>query len=224
MIVAKFDDTKFMNDMRKIFQYSDGFLDGVQKGKSKILDGVGKNVVDALEEYIDSSARVNPAELSHVYEWGESGNSMQRLFELSHNIKTNYVEISYQFTQSQSIKPGSNTPFTNKAEVMELGMPVTIKPVKSKLLAFEDNGEEVFTPYPVVVEHPGGMAAQGSFQKTVSEFFKTLSQSILHISGLEGRIKDLSDYTNNLSQGKSGGRAVGMTVGYKWASKVGGAL
>lgn len=54
---------------------------------------------------------------------------------------------------------------------MENGVPVIIRPKKSPVLVFEDNGETVFTRNPVSVSSPGGEDAEGSFESIVDVFF-----------------------------------------------------
>jgi len=67
-------DTKQLNkDMRNIIAYSEGFLEGVQKGKKRFFTNLGKMLIESAKQFIDSSARLNPAMLHHVYEWQKTG-------------------------------------------------------------------------------------------------------------------------------------------------------
>ena len=63
-----FDNRMFKKDMKNIVDYSIGFLDGIKKGKTEFLNIIGLETIELMKEYIDSSARVNPAILHHVYE------------------------------------------------------------------------------------------------------------------------------------------------------------
>ena len=63
------NDAAFKKEMKNIIDYSIGFLDGVQAGKTQFLHNMGIMTVEILKEYIDSNARVNPKALHHIYEW-----------------------------------------------------------------------------------------------------------------------------------------------------------
>lgn len=216
------DDTKFMRDMNNIMDYSIGFMDGIQRGKTKFLDNLGKNSVQVLKEYIDSMARVDPQILHHVYEWSQTGSPEARLFDINYTAKQNGLSMSYTFRQSTSIKSGSKVPFYDKARIMEEGAPVTIKPVTAKVLAFEDNGEQVFTKNPVSIDTPGGAMVAGSFEKTFDNFFQTyFSQVFLYSSGIIDYLKNPVVYKTSLPSGKKGGRSVGLSAGYRWIANAG---
>jgi hypothetical protein len=108
-------------------------------------------------------------------------------------------------------------PFYDKARVMENGIPVVIKPRNSNVLAFEENGEIVFTKNAVVVENPGGQATQGAFEKTFDSFFRSyFSQSFLRSSGILDYLKRPMAYKNNFGAGARGGKSVGVSTGYRW--------
>jgi hypothetical protein len=105
---------------------------------------------------------------------------------------------------------------------MENGIPVTIRPRNASVLAFEDNGEQVFTKNPIVVDNPGGIQAQGGFEKTFDSFFNNyFSQAFLRVSGVMDYIRNPSAFTKNLSAGKRGGRSVGISTGYTWIANIG---
>ena len=73
MIQVTMDDREFMRAMNNIVNYAVGFAEGVKSGESKLLDKFGNSVVEALNEFIDSNSRVDPAKLHHVYEWNQEG-------------------------------------------------------------------------------------------------------------------------------------------------------
>ena len=118
-MIVKFNDKKFMNDMVNIIEYSIGFLDGIQSGKKVFLDNLGREVIDLLKEYIDSNARVNPQALHHIYEWYSTGSPNARLFDIDYSVSGIGLSFKSSFRQSTSIQDGSNTPFYNKAYIME---------------------------------------------------------------------------------------------------------
>lgn len=217
MINVKFDTIKFEKQMSNLINYSIGFLDGAKESKHFLLDNLGKSTIKALYKYIDTNARLNPMALQHVYEWYQSGNQSARLYSFSHTINAQGLSINSTFSQSRSVKDGSNTPFYDKARIMENGIPVTIKPKRSGVLVFEDNGETVFTKGPIVVDNPGGSQVQGSFEKTFDEFMKFyFTQAFLSASGLYDYISNPIIYKQNLKSGLMSGRSAGKTTGATW--------
>lgn len=173
-----------------------------------------------LGDFIDSMARVDPSMLHHVYEWYESGNPVARLYSLHYTARDGGLTVYSKFRQSKSFSNGSETVFYNKAEIMESGIPVTIKPKNAQVLAFTDNGEQVFTKGPVVVNSPGGKNVQGSFEATINEFFNTyFSQSFL--VELNRYLKTPIDYKVGIAKAKSGGKSAGIQVGLNWISRAG---
>lgn len=225
MIGATFDDRSFNKIMTNIVNYSLGFTEGVQKGKTRLLNSIADEAISILEEYLDSSARVDPASLSHVYEWDSSGDSSARLFELEKQVSKNKIRIFANLLQSQSIKDGSTTPFYDKASIMEKGIPVIIKPKNSMVLAFDQNGETIFTSKEVRVNNPGGEAAEGGFEKAFNSFFNGFaSQAILRSGNIANYISNPQDYVKNLRAGSVGGKMTGISTGYNWISRAGGVI
>lgn len=225
MISATFDDAIFNKMMNNIVDYSIGFTEGMKRGQSRLLSSIADEVISIMEEYIDSSARVDPASLSHVYEWNSNGEASSRLFELDKQVSKNKVKIFSKFLPSQSIKEGSNEPFVNKASIMENGIPVTIKPKNSMVLAFDQNGETIFTSKEVRVSNPGGDAAQGGFENAFNSFFNGFaSQAILESGNIANFLKNPTDYSKNLRAGAAGGKMVGISTGYGWISRAGGMI
>jgi len=211
------DSRQFKKDMKNIMEYSFGFLEGVESGKKIFLNNMGKAVVERLKEFIDSYARTDPQMLHHIYEWYQVGSSNARLFDIDFTVSGVGLTFYTSFTQSQSIKEGSNTPFYNKATIMEKGKPLTIRPKKSPVLVFEDGGETVFTRNPVKVYNPGGDEVQGAFEEVfdifMTQYFK---QSFIKTSGLYDYIKYPKVFKTNMKSGKRGGRPVGKSTGFKW--------
>lgn len=222
MISVKFDDSTFFKDMGNIIAYSEGFLDGAQKGKAELLDSLAKTTIEELKQYIDSNARVNPQALHHVYEWAMTGSPSARLFDLSYSVSNGGLSINSTFNQSMSIKNGSKEPFYDKARIMEQGIPVTIRPKNAKVLAFESNGEKIFTKNPIEITDPGGAEVQGAYQRMFDQFFSVyFSQIFLRSSGIMNYLEKPVLYKDKLSAGKTGGRSVGLSTGYKWIAQAG---
>lgn len=222
MISIKMNQTKFINDMNNVVQYSLGFLDGVKKGKRIFLNNLGLGVKEMLEMFIDANARSNPQMLHHVYEWSRTGSPDARLFDINYTVSNVGLSFYLSFRQSTSVKEGSTVPFYNKAKIMEEGTPVVIAPVRSSVLVFEDNGQTVFTKNPVEVLNPGGSQVQGGFEKTVNMFFtRYFTQAFLRISGADRYLNNPEIYKRNLAKGKTGGRSVGVSTGFSWIVNAG---
>jgi len=170
-----------------------------------------------MNEFVDSNARANEAVLHHVYEWSQAGSPSSRLFDLEYTTSGGGLTFRSTFRQSVSVQSGSSTPFYDKARIMEQGIPVRIRPVKAEALAFQDNGQQVFTKSPVTVTNPGGQSVAGGFQQTIDSFFNSYwKQSFLQASGIADILRNPIQFKQNLPRAKAGGRAVGYDVGYRW--------
>lgn len=197
--------------------YSVGFLDGAQKGKNIFLKNLGNSVVGILKDYVDVEARSNPQALHHIYEWYQVGSPKARLYDFTYTVSNAGLSFKSNFKQSKSLPFGSSVPFENKAKIMEDGTPVTISPVRSEVLAFEADGQTVFTRRDIDVQNPGGTQVQGSFEKVADEFFRVyFKQSFLKSSGLYSYIKKPVLYKQNFSTGSRVGRSIGVETGFKW--------
>lgn len=212
----------FKKEMKNIIDYSFGFLEGIQAGKTKFLNNIGIMTKELLEQYIDSNARVNPKALHHIYEWSKVGSPDARLYEINYTISNLGLSFVSSMKQSTSIKDGSSVPFYNKAKIMEEGTPVTIRPTRSNVLVFQDGGETIFTKGEVVIQSPGGVETTGAFEKAVDTFFnRYFTQSFLKTSGLYEYLSNPKVYKQNLAAGKSMGRSKGLQVGYRWIANAG---
>jgi hypothetical protein len=197
--------------------YSVGFLDGAQKGKSIFLKNLGNSVVGILKDYIDVEARSNPQALHHIYEWYQVGSPKARLYDFTYTVSNVGLSFKSNFKQSKTLPSGSSVPFENKAKIMEDGTPVTISPVRSEVLAFEADGQTIFTRRDIDVQNPGGTQVQGSFEKVADEFFRVyFKQSFLKSSGLYSYIKKPVLYKQNFRTGSRVGRSIGVETGFKW--------
>jgi hypothetical protein len=217
---------KFKKEMTNIVEYSLGYLDGIGRGKKEFLKALGADTIDLLKKYVDSSAKVNPQMLHHIYEWSMVGSPNGRLFNIDYSVSNLGLSLLSTFRQSSSVKDGSDTPFYNKAKIMENGIPVTITPKESGVLVFEDeNGETVFTKSPIYVNAPGGKQVQGSLQDTLNNFFAVyLTQSYLMESGFTMHIGNPSEFKANMSRASRGGKSLGKQIGYNWIVKAGDKL
>jgi hypothetical protein len=216
-MIARTNTKQFEKQMTNIVNYAIGFLDGAQKGKAKFLNNLGSGVIETLAAYIDVSARGNPNALHHVYEWYKTGSPEARLFDLQYTVNNRGLSINSSFRQSRTLKEDSNTPFYNKARIMEEGIPVTITPKKSSVLVFEEGGNTIFTKNSVTVRNPGGEYVQGSFENIMDEFIlKYFKQSFLRASGIYDYISRPTVFKKNIKAGSKIGKSKGIDTGYKW--------
>ncbi len=219
---AVFNSAQFKKEMTNIVDYSMGFLEGIQRGKTAFLKTVGLETVELMKEFIDSNARVNPDMLHHVYEWNQTGSPSARLYDISYTTSNLGLSFRSSFRQSTSIKNGSRTPFYDKARIMEEGIPVTIRPRVAQALAFEDNGETIFTKSEVRVGNPGGTEVQGGFEKVFNMFFnRYFSQAFLRVSGIGKYLENPVVYRKDMVAGKKMGRSKGLSTGYRWIANAG---
>jgi hypothetical protein len=203
--------------LENLYKYSSGFLDGVQKGKSVFLKNLGMTTIEVLKQYIDSEARSNPKALHHVYEWYQVGSPNARLYDFDYTISNIGLSFKSTFSQSKSLASNASVPFYNKAKIMEEGVPVNIRPVKANKLAFEIDGETIFTSNEVTVNNPGGDYVEGSFEKISDQFFNVyFKQSFLRSSGIYDYIKNPVMYKKNFASGINIGTSKGIDTGFKW--------
>lgn len=216
------NDKQFKKDMKNIIDYSLGFVEGINIGKVKFLNNLGAMTSEILNQYIDSNARVNPKAMHHIYEWSRVGSPNARLFNINYTVSNLGLSFTSTFKQSSSVKQGSSVPFYNKAKIMEEGIPVTIKPKRSEVLVFEDDGETVFTKNNITIGSPGGDATTGSFKKVVDVFFNQyFTQAFLKSSGIYEYFKNPVVYKENIQAGKMAGRSKGLQVGFRWIANAG---
>lgn len=217
MIKVRFDSKDLAKTFASITDFSTGFLDGAKSAKAELIEQIGLATKEMLQDFVDSNARMSPDVLHHVYEWYMTGSPQARLFDIKYSSSQGGLSVNATFSQSKSIKSGAKKPFYNKAIVMEKGISLTIVPRDSNVLAFEENGEQVFTMGPVVVQNPGGPQVAGSFERVFNQFFNSYySQSFMRTSGLDSRIGDTTAFVNGLRQAKSLGKQAGVSAGRRW--------
>ena len=221
MITLKFDSKSFDKTMKNIMNYSGGFLDGAQMGKKDFFDNLGPEIVQIASNFIDTNAKVSPETLHHVYEWYSTGSPAARLFDINYTVSNLGLSFISVFRQSRSIQDGGTEPFANKAKIMEESRPVVIAPRNAQALAFDINGEMIFTNKPVVVSNPGGQTQDG-FEKAFDTFFgQYFTQAFLNSSGLAQYFENPISYKNNLKKGSHAGRSAGISTGYRWVANAG---
>lgn len=216
MLSVKIDSKQINSILTNSVKYSYGFLDGIEMDQILFNQKLGEFTVDALNKFIDSNARANPDSLHHVYEWGQVGDSGGRLFSITPKASKRVINFTGKFLKSSSVSPTSDEPFYDKAEIMENGIDITVEPRDGGVLAFEDNGEMVFTSSAVYIANPGGDEVAGSFGRVVDEFF----MSYFTYGLLQDYLSQLAvadEYTRHFASGaKGGGRGAGINAGKKY--------
>jgi len=222
---AKINAKDLEKKLKNLVQYSDGFIQETKASKHKIVQRMSKMSIEAFYEFLDSLARSHPGMLHHVYEWGEVGNPYARLVELKLEMGSSSGVIDYDFLTSESVSENGNTPFFNKAQIMESGVPVTIQEVDAKALFFEVDGEEFFRTGPIVVANPGGELTRGSFLRAFEEFYNTYFEEIfLRAIRFYDHFSNPKEYSNNLKSALNSGNpgSVGRRTALTWIEKMPG--
>ena len=216
-MLVRIDTKAFEKQLTNIANYSFGFIDGVNRGKKEFLNNLGKGVIFALGQYIDSEARANSSSMHHVYEWYKTGSPSSRLFNLNYTVSNLGLSINSTFRQSSTMKEDMTVPFYNKAKIMENGIPVVIKPKGNGALKFKEGGQEIFVRKVVTVRNPGGEEVEGSFERVFDEFMRTyFTQAFLRSSGLLAYLNKPVAYKKNFLAGSKMGKSKGVETGYKW--------
>lgn len=207
------DLTQFNRKMQGLISYSEGFIQTLEAGTPQIAKAVADEATEDAYDFIDALARSNPERLHHVYEWGQVGDSLGRLFTIEQEpMGRGRVRLMGKFLESMSEVP--NAPghvFHNKAAVMEAGQPVTINP--SPILAWEGPDGPVFTTNPVTIV-PGGDTA-GQFEDAFRQFETYLRGSTQFNSAVIARLRTIGTvFKQQLRSNptKSGGVAAARKV------------
>jgi hypothetical protein len=215
LLSVKIDSKQVNRILGNAVSYSYGFLDGVDIQQIDFNKDLGEFITDALYKYIDSKARVNPEALHHVYEWGQVGMPAGRLFQLSSKSSKRVITFTGKFLQSKSVSDTSNTPFTDKANIMENSIDIVIEPKNSDVLAFESNGEMFFTTNSIYIANPGGDAVAGSFGRTVEDFFSNYMTNALMKPFID-KLSNPVEYTRDFASGTKTGKSAGVKAGKKY--------
>lgn len=219
MIKVKFDTKELTATLNNVVSYSHGFNRGVKSAQLNFNRELSMFIEEALNKYIDAKARANPDALHHVYEWDMVGMSSGRLFEFTTTHSNNFISFVARFIPSTKSSERSSEPFRDKANVMEKQITITINPKDGDFLAFEDDGQTIFTSDTVVIDTPGGPQVAGSFERTVREFFNNyLTVGLLKGSGIFDKLKYAKEYSRRFSQGAKSGSSAGVAAGREYLS------
>jgi hypothetical protein len=225
MIRVRYDTKNFNKTLSNAAEYSLGFLEGAKAGTIVFNTRLAQIAEDALKQYIDIKAKANPESLHHVYEWGRTGDSSSRLFEINSVANKNTIIFTGQFIPSSSVSESSNEPFVDKANIMENSISILVEPRSSDFLAFDVDGQQVFTVNSVFVENPGGDQVAGSFGRAVDDFFETyFTSTILKQSGIFEQLSFPKEFAQNFALGAKIGRSAGRKAGMEYMNIKGGLL
>lgn len=166
-----FDGTDLMRTLNNTVDYAQSYLREVKLGQIKFNSQVAVYVKGLLYKYIDSQARLYPERLAHVYEPGFNGSANQRLFVFETHSTLEDITFTARFSHSVMPSTEGGVAFEQRASMMEEGTSVTIAPKNGSVLAFDVDGETVFTTKPITIDHPGGPEAAGAFKDTIDSFF-----------------------------------------------------
>ena len=217
MIKVKMDTKQLNKILNNSVSYSFGFLEGTDIGQIQFNKELGDFIKQALYKYIDTKARMNPQALHHVYEWDQVGSSSARLFEFNVKSSKRIITFNGKFLQSRSNSSTSKEPFSDKANVMENKISITISPKSSSVLVFEDDGETIFTSKTIEILNPGGDEVAGSFSSVVDSFFSEyLTAGILKGAGIFQSLSNPREYSDSFPSGTKSGKPVGISAGKKY--------
>lgn len=217
---VKINNRDLNKKLNNIVKYSNGFVDGIEIQKIILMNRLGEYVVDLLGKYIDAQARGNPDSLHHVYEWGATGSSGARLFKMNAAATKSVITIMGSFLPSSSISDTATEPFVDKANVMENAIGITISPRDSDFLAFEADGQQVFTMNDIYIANPGGDGVAGSFGRVVEDFFDVYFTRMLLKPFLD-ELSTAEEFVQYFAQGARSGYPVGVRAGQRYINSAG---
>lgn len=213
------DISQLSKVLDNVVKYTDGFLVGVKTGQIMFNKRLGKAIVGMLYEYLDSTAQVSPGKLGHMYEPDMTGDPKGRLYKLDFAAGMETINIKTSYIESTLIPNNLGHPFRERAEVMEEGNPVTIRPLNpGGVLVFMYQGELVVTPKTITVQHPGGEDAEGGFSNAIKAFF----DSYIEKSIIDTAMKKMSkptEYGTFFEQGAKLGKLSGIRAGTQYVER-----
>jgi hypothetical protein len=216
----KVDSKELSSILGNSVEYSHGFLDGVEMNRVHYMRFLGGFISEAMGKYIDAKARMNPSSLHHIYEPGQTGNEGARLFRMDVDAGKTTIRFSGRFVASSGMPNNGGEPFVNRAEIMENGIGIVISPRRSDVLAFNVDGEPVFSASSVYIAHPGGDGVAGSFGRVVEDFFENFLTGAV-LKPVLRKLNNPKEFSEFFAQGAKGGRPVGVRAGRKYFSDLG---
>lgn len=156
------------------------------EASQKIGTAAGKTLVKYFEEYYANLTRANKYLYQHVYEFDRGGDNKYKLFKAQISSNMGNVKIKYNFMNAR-VPNRNGYLFKNKAEIMESGKEVTIKPKNSSVLMFNIDGQNIFSKSEIKVQNPGGDVS-GNFEEQFNKYMKSNAKQILLSSGFSKKI------------------------------------
>lgn len=215
MFRVKIDSSNLNKILKNTVDYSTGYIYSIEETKTMFYKELAECVIDTLNKYIDSQARIDPQKLHHVYEWNMLGEENGRLFEFKSTLNKNGIRIDGKFLPSKTISNSADEPFTNKAYVMENSIAIEISPKNSDVLVFESGDQTVFTTNSIYVEHPGGPHVENGFGDTIDNFFNTYFTHAV-LQPILDKLAVQIEYDKSFSAGTKIGRSVGVKAGREY--------
>lgn len=223
MTNAAFDAIDLMRVLNNTVDYSRAYLREIQMGQVRFNSQIAVYVKGILYKYIDSQARLYPERLAHVYEPGFNGAASQRLFTFETHATLEDITFTTRFNKSTLPSLDGGIPFEQRAEIMEDGLAITIAPKNGNVLAFDVDGETVFTTKPVTIDHPGGPEAAGAFKDAIDSFFNQYLTNVV-MAPIFAKLSKSKAYANYFAAGTINPQSAGRAAAKQFLDATGGIL
>ena len=105
MITARIKGDNVIKMLMNSVEYSSAFATELRRNQDLLNRKVGEESVDTFYDYLDGLARSHPGMLHHVYEWGQVGDPMGRLFNLTMSSNKTSAVISAELLESNVPSP-----------------------------------------------------------------------------------------------------------------------
>ena len=167
---------------------------------------------------INLEAKANPKAFHHLYEWNAVGNPSKRLFFLYKDesvggrlvIKPGFIKSRSKVPLAPELASSSKSGrfvstrhiFANKASVMEEGSQIIYRTKKNTPIPAMGKINFVAAGTIIRINHPGGIAVKGSFEKFFNVWFATKLQAAINRSGV---IKSIDKETAKILNVKGAG-------------------
>jgi hypothetical protein len=168
---------------------------------------------------LNIAAKMEPKKFHHIYEWGQVGNNVKRLYKLTKDLSSgSYLKIGASFLQSKTTVPipaklleagktgkvvSSRSIFKDKAEVMESGRGISYQ-ARRTLAFLNSSGNIAFIPANKIVDilNPGGTQVKGSFEKFFHDWYAVNTAVVIQSSGIMTSLQEA--IVNALNQPNAG--------------------
>lgn len=190
-----------------------------KQNKANISRAIGSITAKEFVNSLNKTARSNPSQFHHLYEWKEVGKDSARLVTAKRSISGDNIHIDLSFKKSKKAVPVARallTPgktgksvvrksvFKNKAEFIENGRSANW--TASRNVVFMSNGSMIFKRKGTVfnVSAPGGRAAKGGLQRYAKRWQNGMAASAVDKSRLFPKLEKDIAKTLSMSTSSSG--------------------